>query len=349
LSYGVSGLVNGAVVDGVTLSNTAASVFSGNLSTTATAFNGTAASASNVGNYPISVGSLALNSGQGANYTFSTTANFNAGTLTVTPAPLTIAVGDNAKFVFQADPSPIASIAYSGFVNGDTVSALKAGSTLTAPTLARTSAGNAVAGTYAITAAGASASNYSISYQYTQGITAGTPGGTNSNFVIAGPYDALIEAKPTTVMYGTSSVTYTTPVVTYCTVCTAGTPGIVTLTGTSVGNNWTFADNLSVSGGVTFTLASPYSSSAAATRAVGDYVITANSAAPISNAGGASNYNNLYKVNSVLTVTPAPISITTANVTKAYDGLTTTAGAAPITTAGTQTYFGDTLSGGTFT
>jgi hypothetical protein len=276
------------------------------------------------------------------------------GTLALTPAPLTIAVADNGKFVFQTDAqvqisgTQISAAAYSGFVNGDALGALKAGSTLTAPTITRAAAGNGVAGTYAITASGAVASNYSISYQYTQGVSSATPNGTNSNFIIAGPYDVLIEAKPTTVMYGTTSVTYTTPVVTYCTSCT-GSSSVVTLSGTNVGNNWTFADSLSVSGGVTFTLSSPYSTAAAATRAVGDYAITPTNVAPITTATGGTNYNNLYKVDSALTVTPAPISITTANVTKAYDGLTTTVGAAPITTAGTQTYFGDALSGGTFT
>jgi len=354
LTYGVTGIVNGAVVDGVTLSNSAASVFTGNLSTTATAYNGTTASASNVGNYPIAVGTLGLNTGEGANYTFVAANNFNAGTLSVTPAPLTIAVADNGKFVFQTDAqvqasaTQISPVAYSGFVNGDALGALKSGSTLTEPTVVRTSAGNGVAGSYAITASGASASNYSITYQYTQGVSASTPNGTNSNFIIAGPYDVLIEAKPTTVMYGTSSVTYTRPVVTYCTSC-GSSASVVTLTGTNVGNNWTFADSLSVSGGITFTLGSSYSTAAVATRSVGDYPIAPSNVAPITNATGGTNYNNLYKVDSVLTVTPAPISITTANVTKPYDGLATTVGAAPITTAGTQTYFGDTLSGGTFT
>jgi hypothetical protein len=129
-----------------------------------------------VGSYPVTAGTLALNGGAGANYNFNPASNFTAGSLSVTPAALTVAVADNAKFVFQNDPSPISSVSYSGFVNGDSVANARS---LVAPTLTRATAGNTTAGTYPITAAGASAADYNIVYQYTQG--------ASSYFVIAVP------------------------------------------------------------------------------------------------------------------------------------------------------------------
>src|SRR5207244_5498306 len=71
------------------------------LSTTATA-------ASAVGTYPITASGAA-----DANYTIS----FVAGTLTVTPAALTIRADDKSKVYGAAVPALTAR--YSGFVNGD--------------------------------------------------------------------------------------------------------------------------------------------------------------------------------------------------------------------------------------
>ena len=261
---------------------------------------------------------------------------------------MTIAVADNGKFVFQTDAqvqasaTQISPVVYSGFVNGDALGALNTGSTLTQPTVVRANASSNVAGTYDISASGAVASNYSISYLYTKA------GNTASTFTIAGPYDVLIKAVPNTVVYGTanSAITYGTPTVQYCTSCT-GSSSVVTLTGTNAGNNWTFVDNLSVSGGVTFTMASTYSDATAATRGVGAYVVSATNMLPITNTSGATNYNHLYTVDSAMTVTPRPISISTGDVTKSYDGLNTVVNGAPVLTSGTLG-FTDAMSGGVY-
>ncbi len=136
LSYTYTGLVNGDTSDPL----------SGGLTTTAT-------SSSSVGTYPITLGTLAAT----GNYTIGT---FNAGTLTVTPAPLTM-TANNATKVYGA-VLPALSASYVGFVNGDTASSL---TTPPALTTTATASSPVQAGGYAITAAGASDPNYTISYQ----------------------------------------------------------------------------------------------------------------------------------------------------------------------------------------
>ncbi len=88
------------------------------------------------------------------NYTIS----YVAGTLTVTPAALTITANDQTKVYGAALPALTAS--YSGFVNGDTAASLT-----TPPTLATTAtAASRVGNPIAITASGAADANYTISY-----------------------------------------------------------------------------------------------------------------------------------------------------------------------------------------
>jgi len=70
---------------------------------------------------------------------------------------LTIVANDASKLYGAALPALTAS--YSGFVNGDTSAALRS-----LPSLATTATAASVAGTYPITASGAVASNYAISY-----------------------------------------------------------------------------------------------------------------------------------------------------------------------------------------
>jgi filamentous hemagglutinin family protein len=93
LTYSFSGLVNGDN----------ASVFTGSLATGAT-------SASNVGAYAITQGTLSA----GGNYTIS----FTPGTLTVNPAPLTV-IADSVSKPYHT-PDPLLTYSYSGLVTGDT-------------------------------------------------------------------------------------------------------------------------------------------------------------------------------------------------------------------------------------
>ena len=60
-----------------------------------------------------------------------------------------------------------------------------------------------------------------------------------------------------------------------------------------------------------------------------------------------SNYAVTYVDNTTSTITPAPLSITTSNVVKTYDGTTSALGTA-VATSGTTVFSGDSLSGGTY-
>ena len=144
LSAQSTGLVNGDSLTGA-------------LSTTATAYNGIAGSASSVGSYAITQGSLSA----GPNYSVT----FVPATLTVNPAVLTIAA--NSQSTTYGTPIVLSQTAFtaSGLVNGDYVSSATiqyGGSQVVA--------GTTNAGTYsgAITianAVGTGLGNYTISYQ----------------------------------------------------------------------------------------------------------------------------------------------------------------------------------------
>jgi predicted outer membrane repeat protein len=106
----------------------------------------TATQSSEVGTYPITASGLTS-----GNYQIS----YVAGTLTVTPAALTITADDKTKVA--GNPVPTLTASYAGFVNGDTPDSL------TTPVSLSTYTGE-TAGTYPIDPSGASSSNYTISY-----------------------------------------------------------------------------------------------------------------------------------------------------------------------------------------
>ena len=80
-----------------------------------------------------------------------------AGTLLITPAPLTI-TANNAS-MFQGTAVPPLSVSYSGFVNGDSPASLATQPTVTTPATPLSPVG-----TYPIVAGGASSPNYAINY-----------------------------------------------------------------------------------------------------------------------------------------------------------------------------------------
>ncbi|HEX5503851.1 MAG TPA: MBG domain-containing protein, partial [Thermomicrobiales bacterium] len=126
-----------------------------------------------VGDYPIYP--EALDSG-------STLANYAvtivAGTLTITPAPLTVTAADQTMALHGAVP-PL-TVGYQGFVNGETAAALT-----TPPTCATTATDASPVGSYPITCSGAADPNYAIAYRagtlrvvyQWSGFTAPFPGG----------------------------------------------------------------------------------------------------------------------------------------------------------------------------
>lgn len=82
---------------------------------------------------------------------------FVNGTLTIEKAPLTISADDKSKA--YGDANPELTVSYSGFVNDETSDALT-----TLPSISTTATAESSVGTYDITASGAAADNYEISY-----------------------------------------------------------------------------------------------------------------------------------------------------------------------------------------
>ena len=81
----------------------------------------------------------------------------NTVAITVLPAPLTITANSQSKAYGAALPA--LTVIYSGFVNGDTTASLSA-----QPTATTTATASSAVGSYPITASGAVASNYTVSY-----------------------------------------------------------------------------------------------------------------------------------------------------------------------------------------
>ncbi|HEY0455840.1 MAG TPA: MBG domain-containing protein, partial [Verrucomicrobiae bacterium] len=119
--------------------------------TGAPALSTTVTSGSGVGNYPISITKGTLASSK--SYRFS----FSPANISVTPAPLIITADNKTKT--QGLPNPALTASFSGFVNGDDMAALSS-----PPALTTTATANAKPGSYVITASGAAAANYTISY-----------------------------------------------------------------------------------------------------------------------------------------------------------------------------------------
>ncbi|MGP0063297.1 MAG: beta strand repeat-containing protein [Isosphaeraceae bacterium] len=130
-------------VSGLVGADTVSTALTGSLATTAT-------SSSGVGSYPIAQGTLAAVDG---NYTIT----FNGASLSITPAPLTIAANDASK-VYGA-PIPTLTASYSGFVNGDTAASLEV-----LPSLSTSATSSSPVGVYPINISGAVDGNYTITY-----------------------------------------------------------------------------------------------------------------------------------------------------------------------------------------
>lgn len=114
------------------------------------ALSAAATQSSGVGSYDITISAGTLAS---SNYDFS----FEPGTLSITRAPLTITANDATRRVGVANPD--FSVSYSGFVLGETASAL--GGTLAVTTPATTAS---LAGAYTIAPSGLTSANYNITF-----------------------------------------------------------------------------------------------------------------------------------------------------------------------------------------
>lgn len=108
----------------------------------------TAAVASDVGSYPITLGG-----GSDNNYDFT----YVDALLTVTKATLTV-IAENKTRIYDT-PNPALTFVYAGFLNGDDGSDIDVG-----PSLATTAIQNSNVGTYPITPSGGTDNNYSFAY-----------------------------------------------------------------------------------------------------------------------------------------------------------------------------------------
>ena len=117
--------------------------------TTAPTFQTEATTSSNVGQYVVTA-----KDGVPVNYDLK---EIKAGTLSITPAPLTIKAND-ATIQYYSD-NPTFRYSCSGFVNGDSENVLSP-----APNLTTSATLTSNTGTYEIEISGASSKNYSISY-----------------------------------------------------------------------------------------------------------------------------------------------------------------------------------------
>lgn len=101
----------------------------------------------------VQISGLDIDGTDAGNYTLTAP----AATASISTAPLTITANDQAKICGQ--PNPALTASYSGFVGGDDTNALTAPAILSTPAIA-----GSAPGLYSITANGAAAENYTISY-----------------------------------------------------------------------------------------------------------------------------------------------------------------------------------------
>jgi hypothetical protein len=264
------------------------------------------------------------------------------GTLTVTPAPLTITADNKGKIYGAA--LPVLTASYSGLVNGDTATSLS-----TPPTLSTTATAASGVGTYVITASGAASPNYTISY------VAGTLTVTRAALTVTADNQTKVYGQPNpplTASYsgfvnGDTAARLTTPVVLTTTATTGSGVGSHPITASGATSpNYTISyvngvltvtraaltitpENKTkvygqanppltasytglVNGDTATSLSTPPTLSTPATTAsgVGTYAITASGAA-------AANYAISY-VAGTLTVTRAALTVTADNQTKVY-------------------------------
>jgi hypothetical protein len=142
-------------------------------------FSTTAVAASVPGTYPITPAGLVS-----GNYTFT----YADGTLTITPASLTVKANDASRYYGGVDP--VYSVTVTGLVAGDTTAAL--GGTLSFST---TAVAASVPGIYPVTPAGYTSTNYTITF-------------ANGNLSV-NPAPLTVKADNKSKVYGSANPTFT--------------------------------------------------------------------------------------------------------------------------------------------
>ncbi|MBT8633306.1 filamentous hemagglutinin N-terminal domain-containing protein [Polynucleobacter paneuropaeus] len=212
----------------------------------------------------------------------------NAPVLTINKASLVVTANNAAKIYGQADPTLTATV--SGLQGSDTSSVIS-------PTYTLIRAAGSDAGPYAITAAGPSAvTNYNITY-------------APAVFTIARAGSLLINMNTATTTYGT-----------------AGTPTIASVqyvNGSGVLTNFTNTSGNIYTDGISTTITiTPSITGATVASNVGAY---ANVVTGAVTSGSTANYTAVTTIANTLNITPAPLALTVANVSKTYDANAVTA------------------------
>ena len=243
----------------------------------------------------IQQGTVALSGANAGNYSLAWT----NGIGTISKAPLTVRANDDANFVTQvvAGTAVFNSVAYSGFVNGETSAVLGGAATITR------SGTQTTAGTYngVLLPAGLTAANYDISY-------------------VAGSY-TIVPANQLLVTVGNAATSYGTAAtygVTGAKYLASDNTTIVDLTGnvSATGNAITINDG--VYGAASFTLApSGALYSTANLLRVGNYALGANNVVETH-----ANFSNTLTIVGSHTVSQKAVTAAASGIGKVYDGTT---------------------------
>lgn len=252
----------------------------------------TGGTGTNAGVYATSYAASGTDAG---NYTVTS----NTPTLTINKASLVVAANNSGKVVNQLDPTLSSTV--SGLQGSDTASSVfvspYGGYTTTRAT-------GESAGSYAITASGpATLQNYNVTY-------------TPATFTIAGAGQLLITMNAATTTYGTAA----TPTIASVQYGSLANSTLYTLTvASSSGNAVTYTDG--AGGTITIT---PSITGASVASNVGSYALaTANT--NTGTATSAGNFTSVLTVANTLTITPAPLTLTVADVSKTYNANAVTA------------------------
>jgi hypothetical protein len=302
----------------------------------------TATAASVVGTYAITPAAGSLTA---ANYSFGP---FNNGTLAITKATLT-ATADNKSRPYGATNSPL-TISYSGWMNGDSPSAI------TPPSASTTATASSTVGTYPIILMGGSAVNYALTLRngaltvskalltltadnQTRMYGAANPALT---YHLIGFLNGDSAASLTGAPAITTSATATSNVGTYPIAVSPGTLGSAnyefsvangTLTVQPKPVTFTFGNLGAEYDGTTKTATVAASDSAATFSA--DLVKGPDAGTYAVSAVATGNYAGVG--NATLTITPAPITFTFADLAQVYDGDEKSATVRPSRPAATYT------------
>jgi hypothetical protein len=271
------------------------------------------ASATNAG---VHVDNIIATGGVARNYAMT----YVAGTLTINKATLTATLQNAAKVIGDVDPAFV--FAFAGFKNGDTT----ATANIASPTVSIAGGSPVSAGAYAITASGGSSTNYVLSPAHT--------GSTSSVFTVIPAQQLLITLDANdSVVYGAATPSITVSSAKYSTENGSGGYNVYSLSSltNTTGHTWTGVDAINggqISTFIVNTARTQYSAVgtyatglAASAGYYGNYIVSVKNS---NNVAVTPNYLTAVFTPGVLTVTPAPLTITANNDGKVY-GTTTTA------------------------